>query len=75
MTRLHGGLLNHPSRRRDGSVMPDRFGGTLDASGEFDDLLQAGISPMPAWLDLHDKTTWTNSDHAALSTVGITHSP
>ena len=41
-------------RDGDGAVvrgMPDLFGGTFDASGEFDALVQADISPMLTGLD------------------------
>lgn len=80
----HGGTLGlppscHPSRvglyiilrDAEGTVvrdMPDPFGGTFDASGDFDDLLQRGASPVLDAIDPDGVTTLASTDMAALAT-------
>ena len=47
--------------------MPDPFGGTFDASGDFDDLLGRGASPMLDAVDRYGTTKLTADDMTALA--------
>ena len=58
-------------RDDDGSVvreMPDPFGGTFDASGDFDELLGRGASPLLDAVDPHGVTTLSSPQMSALAT-------
>jgi hypothetical protein len=47
--------------------MPDPFGGTFDASGDFDDLLGQGASPLLDGVDYYGVTTLASSEMSALA--------
>jgi len=47
--------------------LPDPFGGTFDASGEFDEILGRGVSPLLDAIDPHGETTLVQSDMGALA--------
>jgi len=56
-------------RDGEGSVVreiPDPFGGTFDASGDFDELLNRGLSPLLDAIDLEGETTLTSGEATAL---------
>jgi len=57
-------------RDGDGAVvrgMSDPFGGTFDASGDFDDLLNQGASPLLDEVDPYGVTTLSSSEMTALA--------
>ena len=57
-------------READGAVvrhMPDPFGGTFEASGDFDDLLNRGTSPMLDAVDPYGVTILGRSDLVGLA--------
>lgn len=47
--------------------IPDPLGGTFDASGDFDDILDEEVSPVLASIDPNADTTLTQSDMAAVA--------
>lgn len=52
-------------RNADGAVVrdiPDPFGGTFDASGDFDDLLNRGVTPMLDRIDPLGETSLASSE-------------
>jgi hypothetical protein len=56
-------------RDADGAVVreiPDPFGGTFDASGDFDELLNRGASPTLDAIDPDGETTLASSEMTAL---------
>jgi hypothetical protein len=57
-------------RDADGAVVrdiPDPFGGTFDASGDFDELLNRGASPLLDAIDPNGETTLASSETTALA--------
>ncbi len=46
--------------------LPDPFGGTFDASGDFDELLGRGACPMLNAIDLYGMTTLGSSEMAGV---------
>jgi hypothetical protein len=56
-------------RDADGAVVreiPDPFGGTFDASGDFDELLNQGASPLLDAIDSEGETTLASSEMTPL---------
>lgn len=57
-------------RDADGAMvrdMPDPFGGTFNASGDFDDLLNQGASPLLDEVDPYGDTSMASSEMDALA--------
>jgi hypothetical protein len=58
-------------RDADGAVVrniPDPFGGTFDASGNFDELLGRGVAPVLDLIDPYGETSLASSEMKALAT-------